>query len=81
MEAGVLGFYINYPLEGAVTVGCDNLEGGRCPISAGEDVIYNFVFPVGTNYPQIGVNIELGLYANNGTQLISCNRVDIQVTA
>lgn len=78
VEAGVLGFYINYPLDAELSVGCNFLEGGRCPISAGEDVVYNFQFPVADNYPQITVDIELILKDQND-DIINCAGITIAV--
>lgn len=77
VQAGVLGIYIDYALPVEVQTGCDSLQGGRCPLAEGEDVIYDFFFHLADNYPKISVTVELSL--NDATGKFLCVSIPLQV--
>lgn len=78
VRAGVLGMFIDYALPDEVLDACANLDGSRCPLSAGEDVVYNFNFSVADNYPTIGVDVDLHL--NDVAGSLFCVRIPVKVT-
>lgn len=79
VRAGVLGLFIDYALPEHLNEGCNFLSGNRCPLTATEDIIYNFEFPVDDSYPKISVDVDLALSDNQGKFL--CVRIPIKVVA
>lgn len=65
ITAHALGQIVQYDLPAEILVGCDYLEGARCPIDQGSTVTYNFEFDVGPEYPLIDLNIEQRLFDQN----------------
>lgn len=78
VQAGVLGLWIDYALPENIANACNHLQNTRCPLSAGEDVVYEFLFPVEDNYPRISVDVEL-LLSGGGIGGFMCVTVPIRV--
>lgn len=65
ITAHALGQIVQYDLPAATLIGCNFLEGARCPIDRDSTVTYNFEFDVGNEYPLIDLNIEQRLFDQN----------------
>lgn len=79
VRATVLGLTVNYPLDDEQANTCAHLlYGSYCPLDRGEDITYNFDFPVGNSYPEIGVNVEVSL-EDESKKVVTCFNVDIKV--
>lgn len=74
-----MGFFIDYVLPENLNEGCDFLTGTRCPLTATQDVVYNFEFPVDNSYPKIDVDVDLAISDKEGKFL--CVRIPIKVVA
>lgn len=79
VEAGVLGLWVDYVLPDDVSAACNHLLNTRCPLSAGEEVVYKFLFPIQENYPRIYVDVELTL--NSPEAGFVCVNVPIRVVS
>lgn len=69
---------VSYPLPSHMHNACNHLVGSRCPLAQGEDVTYNFVFPINASYPPIRVGVELSLLDHAG-RTVFCSIIDVQV--
>ncbi|XP_075163447.1 Niemann-Pick type C-2d [Haematobia irritans] len=79
VKAKTLGITVPYELPEEVSDVCSNLmHEAYCPLYPTEDVTYLFLFPVGSNYPEISVNIEIYL-ENQDHEILTCFKCDIKV--
>ncbi len=76
--ATALGATIEYNLPPEHQNACNHLQIGSCPLSAGEDTTYRFVFRVTAVYPPIPVTVELTLF-DHASQAVFCAEIDIHV--
>lgn len=78
--ATALGVTVPYELPENIANVCKNLlHGASCPLDAGEDATYKFIFPIGNMYPEIGVKVEVTLVDEKNSP-VTCFAVDIKVT-
>lgn len=79
VRAHVMNLPVNYDLPPDVADVCSNLENGdKCPIPAGQEVVYNFQFLVAKYYPEISANIEVSLVDEN-KNVLTCFMCPIKV--
>ncbi|XP_058812963.1 NPC intracellular cholesterol transporter 2-like [Topomyia yanbarensis] len=76
--ATVLGVTVPFSLPEDWQNACDWLVGTRCPLTAGEDVMYVLRLPVQKTYPPVAVDVELRLI-DQAEQVVSCFVVSAKV--
>ncbi|XP_062554052.1 NPC intracellular cholesterol transporter 2 homolog a-like [Armigeres subalbatus] len=80
VTATALGITAPYELPADRSAVCNWLVQSRCPISAGEELIYHLSMPVTAIYPLVSVTIEIDLVDSTG-QSHACFVVDTRVVA
>ncbi|XP_058462296.1 NPC intracellular cholesterol transporter 2 homolog a-like [Malaya genurostris] len=78
--ATALGITGPYELPAERAAACNWLVQSRCPLSAGEDVIYHLSMPITAIYPLVSVTIEIDIVDEN-EQSHACFVVDTRVVA
>ncbi|XP_055529608.1 NPC intracellular cholesterol transporter 2-like [Wyeomyia smithii] len=80
VRATALGITVPYELPAERAAACNWLIQSRCPITAGEDLIYHLSMPITAIYPLISVTIEIDL-VDDTDQSHGCFVVDTRVVA
>ncbi|XP_055523760.1 ecdysteroid-regulated 16 kDa protein-like [Wyeomyia smithii] len=78
--ATALGITAPYELPAERAAACNWLIQSRCPITAGEDLIYHLSMPITAIYPLVSVTIEIDL-VDDTDQSHGCFVVDTRVVA
>ncbi|XP_058812615.1 NPC intracellular cholesterol transporter 2-like [Topomyia yanbarensis] len=78
--ATALGITVPYELPEDRSAACNWLVQSRCPISAGEDLVYHLSMPITSIYPLISVTIQIDVVDQSG-QSQGCFIVDARVVA